>query len=83
MILKMISKEQQDGQQKWVNTAYFYGVSNVNVTHSHGKVLGYSISFVCNGEEILRDMLEYDQVFVMNDEGKTIDTLRNVDRQII
>jgi len=80
MKIKMISKEQQDGQQKWSNTEYFDNVSNFNVTHAHGNKFVYSISFVCNNEQILRDMSEYDKVFIMNNEGKTIDTLRNIER---
>lgn len=78
MIIKLIRKEQREGHVPCRTTDVFEGVTNYRETQLFGEPKTVILSFEFQGEQCLLDLMEYEQAYVMNDGGKTIETLRNV-----
>lgn len=78
MIIKLIRRQQPKGNDPYVTTEVFEGISHYQVTQLFGDRKALLLTLVFKDESLSFDLLDYQQAYVMNDAGKTIETLRNV-----
>jgi len=78
MIIKMSREEKVNGVVESLVTEVFEGVSNYRFVQTFGDEKHLYLFFDYKGELLDFDLMDYQQVYIMNDNGKTIDKIRNL-----
>ena len=81
MIIKVMEKQTKRDVKNWL---VFDDIKNYRIGHNTELAsLVYELSFKFDGNDVVLNLMEYDKAFIMNNDGKTIDTLRNIDRTFV